>query len=599
MLPEYTRTVQLVVDSDGDQGAIAAVLNERYEVIVSDRLQSVDCHLISDRMLSKHEETIRDIKTAAHPTFQPVLLLQREQSAGDRWLTVGDDTDGPPLVDEVVAAPIDRVTLYHRLDNLLARRSQSVELSQQYTNVQSRFERLFDATNDAIFVVDIVVEEITECNPSACALVGCERSELLSLPPAAIFSTEIPDGLARFFQTVRQQGDGWTDEFSCQRSDGERRQLELSATTVDSINESILIVSARDITERKAYQQQLELRTQAMEGAPIGISITDPETPDNQIRYVNSHFEELTGYSREYAIGRNCRFLQGKDTREQPVAKMRAAIENNRPVSVTLKNYRKDGTPFWNQVTIAPVRDDGTVTNYIGFQEDVSSRKLREQQLSVLNRIIRHNIRNGMNVIKGNVDILSDRVAPDHQQFVDPIEARADALSTLSHKAGTVRTLFEQELSSDSSYDVREVISKATTRFDENHPDATLSVGTVAAVSVFADDRLEFALSELLDNAVVHNDKPTAEVTISVETTGRNESSEWVDITISDNGPGIPDHERTVIETGEETSLQHGNGLGLWLVYWTVSMFNGKMRIADQQVGTRVTLRLPRVSGSC
>ena len=118
----------------------------------------------------------------------------------------------------------------------------------------------------------------------------------------------------------------------------------------------------------------------AMDEAPAGITVTDPTRPDNPIIYANDKFEEVTGYSPADARGQNCRFLQGAETAVEPVAEIRAAVDNQEDVEVELRNYRKDGTAFWNQVSITPVRDDdGSVVNYVGFQQDITERKRLER----------------------------------------------------------------------------------------------------------------------------------------------------------------------------------------------------------------------------
>ncbi len=121
-----------------------------------------------------------------------------------------------------------------------------------------------------------------------------------------------------------------------------------------------------------ALRETLSLRDRAMNEAPVGVTITDPSRPNNPIIYANDRFTELTGCSREEILGKNCRFLQGPETREEPVAAMRKAIDAGEPVDVELRNYRKNGELFWNHVWIEPLRDDGTVTNYVGFQQDVT-----------------------------------------------------------------------------------------------------------------------------------------------------------------------------------------------------------------------------------
>jgi PAS domain S-box-containing protein len=116
----------------------------------------------------------------------------------------------------------------------------------------------------------------------------------------------------------------------------------------------------------------------AVDEAPVGITLSDPSLPDNPLVYANEGYATLTGYDLEEVLGRNCRFLQGPDTDKEPVAKMREAISNEEPVSVELLNYREDGTPFWNRVTLAPLYDGDELTHYMGFQEDVTERKEAE-----------------------------------------------------------------------------------------------------------------------------------------------------------------------------------------------------------------------------
>jgi PAS domain S-box-containing protein len=116
----------------------------------------------------------------------------------------------------------------------------------------------------------------------------------------------------------------------------------------------------------------------AVDEAPVGITLSDPSLPDNPLVYVNEGYAELTGYDVEETLGRNCRFLQGPDTDEEPVTEMREAVDNEEPVSVEVLNYREDGTPFWNRVTLAPLYDGDELSHFIGFQEDVTERKEAE-----------------------------------------------------------------------------------------------------------------------------------------------------------------------------------------------------------------------------
>ncbi|PSP33390.1 hypothetical protein BRC63_10485, partial [Halobacteriales archaeon QH_10_70_21] len=132
----------------------------------------------------------------------------------------------------------------------------------------------------------------------------------------------------------------------------------------------------------RRQSQRLALFRRAMDEATVGISIANPTHPENPLVYVNDGFCRLTGYDREEVLGRNCRFLQGPDTEEATVDRVRAAIDAEEPVTVELLNYRADGERFWNLLTIAPVRnDDGEVTHFLGFQRDITERIRREQEV--------------------------------------------------------------------------------------------------------------------------------------------------------------------------------------------------------------------------
>merc|ERR1711935_855731 len=123
----------------------------------------------------------------------------------------------------------------------------------------------------------------------------------------------------------------------------------------------------------------------ALQTAQQNFVVTDPSLPDNPIVYATQGFLNLTGYTLDQVLGRNCRFLQGPETDPKAVDKIRKAIEAGIDMSVCLLNYRVDGTPFWNQFFIAALRDAaGNITNYVGVQCKVSDQYaanvIKEQQ---------------------------------------------------------------------------------------------------------------------------------------------------------------------------------------------------------------------------
>ncbi|MGL5062022.1 MAG: PAS domain-containing sensor histidine kinase [Microcoleus sp.] len=127
---------------------------------------------------------------------------------------------------------------------------------------------------------------------------------------------------------------------------------------------------------------QLSLLERAIAASSNGITIADARMPDRPIIYCNRAFEQLTGYSSEEVLGRNCRLLQGPDTDRAELQRLRNSLQAGTEVKVILKNYRKDKTPFWNELTISPVRDDsGEITHFIGVQNDITQRIATETAL--------------------------------------------------------------------------------------------------------------------------------------------------------------------------------------------------------------------------
>lgn len=128
--------------------------------------------------------------------------------------------------------------------------------------------------------------------------------------------------------------------------------------------------------EAVAPLQALSLADHVLTALDNGILVTDPRQYDNPIIYCNDAFERLTGYSQNEALGRNFRFLHGPDTAPDAIAAIRKAVSHERHCRIVIKNYRKDGTPFWNELSLSPVHDDlGRITHTIGILNDVTSRK--------------------------------------------------------------------------------------------------------------------------------------------------------------------------------------------------------------------------------
>jgi PAS domain S-box-containing protein len=393
-------------------------------------------------------------------------------------------------------------------------------------------------------------------------------------------------------------------------TEGEPYDLELRIVTAEDVvkwvraigrpqygedDEELVAVRGvfQDITERKERERDLRMKSQALEESTVGITIADANQADLPIIYANEGFTRLTGYPKERVLGDNCRFLQGDGTDDTTVTEIREAITSATPIRTEILNYRSDGTPFWNKLTVAPVtgEDSEEVTHYVGIQEDITAEKRRERLIDVLDRVLRHNLRNDMTTVGGFADEIAKRTDSEVARMARQIRETVDELTALSEKAQGFQTAVRDAESlapRDILADVRTAVRELRTEF----PETEFIIDAAAREEVMATERLQLALRELGANAAQHGGSSPVRFEV-----GMTEEDE-VAVHVRDDGPGLPEEEQRVLETGRETPLEHGSGLGLWLVNWIVTGLGGVVTISVDE-GTTVTVRMsPAAKGA-
>ncbi len=162
-----------------------------------------------------------------------------------------------------------------------------------------------------------------------------------------------------------------------------------------------------------------DLLINAVNKSNEGITISSIDQPDSPLIFVNDGFERLTGYAKEDVIGKNCRFLQGKETDNAAVDVLRQAIKNRQQTTVELLNYKKDGTPFWNRLSITPLKNEsGITTHYVGVQSDITEIRETQKEITEANMIL------ALFKDKINADLYQARMA---QSFIMPSQLPNDA----------------------------------------------------------------------------------------------------------------------------------------------------------------------------
>ncbi|MFC6974107.1 histidine kinase N-terminal 7TM domain-containing protein [Halomicroarcula sp. GCM10025709] len=241
-------------------------------------------------------------------------------------------------------------------------------------------------------------------------------------------------------------------------------------------------------------------------------------------------------------------------------------------------------------VVTSPLTDpaDRRVGRTVVFQEITRERE-REQRLDVLNRVIRHNLRNEMTVIMGHADLVSRRSDDEEiDASAETIKASGERLLATGEKAREFERLRGREPRSDP-VDVVELVDALTTEIDIEFPNATVEADLPSTPTIVETDPqvLSLVVSSLLENALAHNETDDPRAVAAVAS-----AADGIELTISDNGPGIEADELAPIRKGEETSLEHSTGIGLWIVSWGVSMLGGEIDFETDGDGTAVSVRL-------
>ncbi|MFB6122014.1 MAG: PAS domain-containing protein [Haloferacaceae archaeon] len=368
---------------------------------------------------------------------------------------------------------------------------------------------------------------------------------------------------------------------------------------------STIGVELGGVVARKRVEDTLSreraLLDRVFETSPVALLVL---APDGSILRANSRAEAVFGLARSELVERTYDAAEWDvvDEMGRPLPSEELPFHRVGDTGDPVFDYEHgieapDGTRMWLSVNAVPLfDDDGNVERIVTAVDDVTDRReyerrLRNQaeRLSVLNRVLRHDIRTKANIVSGYADL----VRRDPTRIDEGVENVRETTAELVELSDKIRKLERTIAKSGATgrYDVVDAVERALTNVDAAGRDASFEVDLPAAAWTTADERFEFAVEELLENAVEHGgDAPTVSVSVRSETRrGRGE----VVVRVADDGPGIPEHERRVLEREGETPLEHASGYGLWLVKWAVTTLDGTLDIDERERGgTVVTIRV-------
>ncbi len=346
--------------------------------------------------------------------------------------------------------------------------------------------------------------------------------------------------------------------------------------------------------ERKAARERNEAQRRSDEFEALFNTIPDAvfiHDLDGNFLKVNETATEALGYSAAALRTMSPRDIVAPDHKSAIEDRIEQAASGE-PVTFDSTHVTADGEHIDVSVNAVTITYRGEEA-ILAVARDVTDRHHLEQRLSVVNRILRHDIRSAVNVIKGNAEMA--RESPTGSTApLDTVVDEADRLHDIAETAQQIERLHDEAGATREVVDLSAVVQSNVSTLRGTYPNATIRTDVHGPLHAQVAPGFSDAVANLLSNAIVHNHRAEPTVTVAAESTREN-----VTVTVADDGPGIPDDEIKPLQNGEETALQHTSGLGLWFVYWIIEESGGRLRFEENDpTGTVVKLVVPRADSS-
>jgi len=494
---------------------------------------------------------------------------------------------------------------------------------------EARVRLLLDSAGEGVYGVDLE-GRCTFCNPAALQLLGYESAEqVLGWDMHELVHHTRPDGspypveecpISRAFHI----GEGTLgEEDVLWRADGSPIPVEYRAHPIRRDGETLgAVVTFVDIAPKRRAETEMRLRERALKAIAQGIFITDPANVDEPIIYVNAAFERLTGYTQAEACGRDIEILRGEGTDPAAIDELRAAFRDRRETSVEMLSYRKDGSTFWDALTLSPVEGpDGHVTHFVGVVTDVTERRRDQERLvaakeaaEVANRAkssflanMSHELRTPLNAVIGYSEMMEedarerglDDLVPDlrriHSAGKHLLGLINDVLDLSKIEAGRMELYPE-------TFDIAEMVRGVAATIEP----MSRTNGNVLKVDAPADlgpmqadqTKVRQSLLNLLSNAAKFTDR--GQIRLQARREPGPDGRERIAFEVTDDGIGMSQEVldrlfRPFVQADASTSRHYGGtGLGLTITRRFCEMMGGDIAVRSAPgKGSTFTIRLP------
>jgi PAS domain S-box-containing protein len=593
---EPPRIYPLVAD-DGNRRVLREWLADHDAYAVADTDEPLtaagfDLCIVDQGGLRRYADAIETVKSAAAPALVPVLLLVSEVTPDLLEVDRGELADNAfaTTVDELISLPIRQSELAWRIRALLRLRDQSLELHSRAEALR-RFREAVEASGHAIWIGD-ADGTIEYVNPAFEATTGYAAESAVGEHASMLRASSEGDRDERVWETV-EAGNTWRGEVIHRWADGERAVVDQTVAPIvddDAVTATVAVLI--DVTDERALEDRLKQHRHIVQRLDDPIMLQDRS--GNFVLF-NEALVEFAGIPRSALSGADEYAFMDDETATRIERQKDAVLRTESPVHYAISpTFEHSGKEAFFSTSRYPYYDeDDELAGTLAICRDVTDLEERTRQLRVMDNVLRHNIRNDMNVIRGIAADLREQTTGESAAAAATVVSHADDLLSTSEKSRAITAVLSEEVTR-RPIDVAATARRVAADLDDDHSAATVVVDVPAEARALVTDEIQTAVTELAANAITHHDRESPHVEIRVVD---RPAEDVVTIAVIDDGPGMPDLDREVLVSGRAIeSLSHGSGLGLWLVYWIVHRAAGSIAVTDRDPrGTSVTMSLPRV----
>jgi len=557
---------------------------------------------------NKDEIIGKDILNFVHPDYHELALKRIKNmitTAVFQNLTEQKfiRLDGSVIDVEITAAPIyyqDKIAIQVLANDITWRKAAENALRDS----EVKYRTLIEMANDAIFIADVETGIIIDANLKAEKLVGKTKLELIGMHQSQLHPTEEGERYKNNF--IRDSNDpGYILEDNyVKHSSGKLIPVEISHNICMLGNRKVMQGIFRDVTERKQAEEQIRILSQAVEQSPSSIIITNTS---GNIEYINLKFTQLTGYTLTEVLGKNPRILKSGETPNEIYKLLWKSITSGIEWHGELHNKKKDGTFYWEFVSISPIRDHkGIINHFLAVKEDITINKLMTEELILAkekaeesDRLkseflaqMSHEIRTPLNIILSYNYLLKEELeensTANYSAIFNSIDSSSKRLLRTIDLILHMSAIHTGKLTANfSNVDLQSILNRLIIEFRSAAESRSIKLifnPLLINTNIKTDEHLITEIFQnLIDNAVKYTNEGRVEIKVY-----ENERKQ-ICVDVSDTGIGIAkDFLPKLFQpfTQEETGYSRkyeGNGLGLALVKKYSDMIGSEIIVKSEK----------------